>query len=144
MDLKDSAILKNTVGMLFPFIAMFGFYLTAYGANFPGGGFQAGVVFGTIVIVVEMVFGRRIFENSFYMKIEFLGILFLFGSLIAGFLLTDYFFSGLYSVTTSSPMFANVFYSLLNLAIYSEVSGSLILIYRSLIEWKGDEPYQDL
>lgn len=143
MDLRDSAILKNTVGMLFPFIAMFGFYLASYGANFPGGGFQAGVVFGTVVIVVELVFGRRIFENSFYMQIEFVGIIFLFGALITGFVLTGYFFSGLYGATSSSPMFANVFYWLLNLAIYSEVSGSLILIYRSLIEWKGDEPYKN-
>lgn len=143
MDLRDSAILKNTVGMLFPFIAMFGFYLTSYGANFPGGGFQAGVVFGTVVIVVEMVFGRRIFENSFYMKIEFAGIIFLFAALLIGFFLTDYFFSGLYGATTRSPMFSNIFYWLLNLAIYSEVSGSLILIYRSLIEWKGDEPYRN-
>lgn len=143
MQLRESLILKNILGIGFPFIAMYGFYLTAYGANFPGGGFPAGVVFGTLVIVVEMVFGHRIFDNSFYMKIEYAGFVFLYAALVVGFFLTDFFFSGLYAATTTSPMFSNVFYWLLNLAIYSEVSGSLILIYRSLIEWKGDEPYHE-
>ncbi len=142
MDLRHSPILRITVGMLFPFIVMFGFYLVSYGANFPGGGFQAGVVFGTVVIVVEMIFNRQIFGNTFYMVIEFIGIVFLFTALIVGFALTGYFFSGLYGATSTSPMFSNVFYWLLNIAIYFEVSGSLILIYRSLIHWKYDEPYE--
>ncbi len=141
MDLRESAILQITVGLLFPFIAMFGFYLASYGANFPGGGFQAGVVFGTVVIVVEIVFDRKIFTNSFYMRIEYVGIVFLFTALVLGFMVTGYLFSGFYGLTADSLLFSNVFLWLLNLAIYCEVAGSLVLIYRHLIEWKNDEPY---
>lgn len=141
MDLRESAILHITVGILFPFIAMFGFYLTSYGANFPGGGFQAGVVFGTVVVVVELVFNRRIFSNLFYMRLEYAGVVFLFVSLVGGYVMTGYLFSGFYGITSESPMFSSVFLWLLNLAIYCEVAGSLVLVYRHLIEWKGQEPY---
>lgn len=139
MDLKQSAILNTTLRAVFPFVILFSFQVFSYGANFPGGGFQAGVVLGTIVVILEVLRERRIYPNSFYIGLELAGILILFVFLAAGLWRAGHPFAGFYGWQGRGLLFSNVYYWFLNLAIYLEVAGSIVLIFRYFIEWH-DEP----
>lgn len=138
MDIRDSTILHVTLSKLFPFVVMFSFYVFSYGANYPGGGFQAGVMFGTIIVVIEMVFEQRVYSDHLYSVIEFFGVLILALGLVGGFVMTGYGFGTLYRFVSRIHVFSNVLFWTLNLAIYLEVAGSIILIFRNFLEW-GDE-----
>jgi multicomponent Na+:H+ antiporter subunit B len=48
MNRDTSSILTMGVGLIHPFILLFGFYLIAGGAHTPGGGFQGGAVLATV------------------------------------------------------------------------------------------------
>lgn len=139
MIVKNSEILKVTIGKLFPFIIVFSFFVFSYGPISPGGGFQAGVIFGTLIVIFEMCYEKKIFSELFYSLVEFVGVLIIFFALILGLSLTGYLFGGLYGIHTESLIFANFYLWILNLAIYLEVSGSMILIFRYFIDWKEDE-----
>ncbi|TVQ98396.1 MAG: hypothetical protein EA403_14065 [Spirochaetaceae bacterium] len=138
IDPGNSQIVQTSVRKLFPFAVIFSIYVFSYGANLPGGGFQAGVVFGTIVVVFELSFGRRIGSHAAYQIIEFVGIVILVGCMIWGYLDSGYFFGGLYRHTTETLLFSSVYYWFLNLAIYLEVLASMVLIFRGFIEWRDD------
>ena len=138
IDLTESRIVQTSVRKLFPFAVVFSIYIFSYGANFPGGGFQAGVVFGTIVVVFEMSLGHRIGSKALYEIIEFIGIVILVSCMIYGYLVSGFLFGGLYSHTTDSLLLSNIYYWVLNLAIYLEVLASMVLIFRGFIEWRDD------
>lgn len=139
IEIRDSEILKTTISKLFPFIIIFSFYLFSYGPISPGGGFQAGVIFGTIIIIFEMCYERRLLSDLFYALAEYSGVLIILVTMLIGLKLTGYLFGGLYYFHTNSLIFANFFLWLLNLAIFVEVSSSIILIFRNFIEWREDE-----
>ncbi len=71
--MKNSQIIRTIARKLFPFIFLFGFYLTLHGHLSPGGGFQGGVVIGTGVILLGLAYGVRETEKRF--KENYLGIL---------------------------------------------------------------------
>ena len=48
MNRDTSSILTMGVGLIHPFILLFGVYLIAGGAHTPGGGFQGGAVLATV------------------------------------------------------------------------------------------------
>ena len=135
MQLRDSAILNISLRGLFPLVVLFSFQLFSYGASFPGGGFQAGVAFGTIVVVLEVVRGARIYDNDVYTGMELAGVLLLLVFLFAGLLISGSPFGGFYALTSDGMLFASVYIWMLNLAIYLEVAGSIVLIFRYFIEW---------
>jgi len=135
IPLHQSLILTTSIRKLFLPVLIFCIYLFSYGANFPGGGFQAGVVFGTLVVVFELVFAEKDHTDHYYSLIEYQGVSILFAALYFGFFTTGYFFDGLYGLQSSSPLFSSIYLWLLNLAIFLEVSGSIILIFRNFLEW---------
>ncbi len=139
MLVSNSEILRITVRKLFPFIVVFSFFLFSYGPISPGGGFQAGVIFGTLVVIFEMCNEQKIFSDIFYSLTEYIGILILFLALAIGLAITGRIFGGMYGFYTNSHIFANIYLWVLNLAIYLEVSGSMVLIFRYFIDWKEDE-----
>lgn len=55
----DHAILRVVAKILLPLILMFALYVQAHGEYSPGGGFQAGVVFATALVLHALVFGVR-------------------------------------------------------------------------------------
>ncbi len=139
IDIRESEILQTTISKLFPFIIIFSFFLFSYGPISPGGGFQAGVIFGTLIIIFEMCYEQKILSDFFYSTIEYSGVLILLVTMLAGLKLTGFLFGGLYYIQTGSLIFANFFLWLLNFAIFIEVSSSIILIFRNFIEWREDE-----
>lgn len=132
--LRDSPILSVSLRALFPFIVLFSFQLFSYGANSPGGGFQAGVVFGTIVVVLDVLWNRRVYSSRFFELIELAGLVLLFGLFAAGWWRTGYPFGGFYGWIGRGLLFSNIFFWVLNLAIFLEVAGSIVLIFRHFMD----------
>lgn len=54
-----SVIVKTSGRALAPFILIYGAYVTLFGANSPGGGFQGGVLLASGVILVLVTHGRK-------------------------------------------------------------------------------------
>ncbi len=52
-----SFIVKRTLGIMTPFIALFGLYVITHGHLTPGGGFQGGVILAAISIIFSIVYG---------------------------------------------------------------------------------------
>jgi multicomponent Na+:H+ antiporter subunit B len=139
MRLGDSIILKTTLRKIFPFILLFSFYIFSYGAVFPGGGFQAGVVAGTIILVYRIIFRKRRFGDYFYKVLELCGAGILFLFLIGGIFYQGNYFIDLYNLTATGNIFSNIYIFMLNFAVFLEVAGSIVLIFRFFVDWSEDE-----
>jgi len=72
-------ILRVLVKWLIPFILMFALYVQFHGDFGPGGGFQAGVIFGAGIILYALVFGlpaaRRVCPARMLEVLAALGVL---------------------------------------------------------------------
>ena len=53
------SILRVTTKLLIPAIMLFGLYVQFHGDYGPGGGFQAGVIFASAIIVYALLFGTH-------------------------------------------------------------------------------------
>ena len=58
-------ILKVISKLLVPFIALFAFYVQFHGDFGPGGGFQAGVILASAVILYALIFGLEAAKKAF-------------------------------------------------------------------------------
>ena len=76
-------ILRSLSKMLIPVIMLFALYVQFHGDYGPGGGFQAGVIFGAGIILYSMIFGlpkaRMVFSPRVLRFMIALGV-FLYGS----------------------------------------------------------------
>ncbi|MEB3275686.1 MAG: Na(+)/H(+) antiporter subunit B [Cyanobacteriota bacterium] len=57
--MSDDLILRVVSKFLIPVIVLFGLYVQFHGEYGPGGGFQAGVILGSAVILYLLVFGAE-------------------------------------------------------------------------------------
>ncbi|QDT05874.1 Na(+)/H(+) antiporter subunit B [Rubripirellula lacrimiformis] len=55
--MKDFPIIRVVSKLLIPYILLFAFYVQFHGDYGPGGGFQAGVIFASALILYGLVFG---------------------------------------------------------------------------------------
>jgi|GEM_PF-1681433 len=138
MTIKDSQIMQTALTKLFPFALLFSIYLFSYVGVFPGGGFQAGVIIGTLVVIVEMALERKLYSDSSFEAAEFTGVLILILLLLGGIFISGYPFGGFYILQGTSRPFANVMIWLLSLAIFLEVAGSMVLIFRGFLTWEHE------
>lgn len=53
----ESPIIMTTVRLVAPMVLTFGLFITLHGADSPGGGFQGGVIIGTVVLLLGFAFG---------------------------------------------------------------------------------------
>ena len=53
----ESPIIMTTVRIITPFVYTFGLFVMFHGADSSGGGFQGGVIVGTVVIMLGIAFG---------------------------------------------------------------------------------------
>ncbi|MBL27146.1 MAG: cation:proton antiporter [Rhodospirillaceae bacterium] len=67
--MTDLLVLRVVVKLLIPFILLFGLYVQMHGDYGPGGGFQAGVIFGSGFILYGMVFGLETMERVAPMRL---------------------------------------------------------------------------
>ncbi len=72
-------VLRLVVKMLIPFILLFALYVQLHGDYGAGGGFQAGVILATALVLYELVFGeghaRQVVPPSWLPRLAVLGIL---------------------------------------------------------------------
>ncbi|WP_269082205.1 Na(+)/H(+) antiporter subunit B [Thalassomonas actiniarum] len=80
--MKQHAILRIVSKMLIPLILLFALYVQFHADFGPGGGFQAGVIFASVIILYVMIFGLRATQKTISLAwLEFLAAL---GVLIFG------------------------------------------------------------
>ncbi|MFP4590268.1 MAG: MnhB domain-containing protein [Halobacteriales archaeon] len=53
----ESPVIMTSVRLVAPLVLTFGLYITFHGADTPGGGFQGGVIIGTVVLLLAFAFG---------------------------------------------------------------------------------------
>jgi multicomponent Na+:H+ antiporter subunit B len=53
----ESPIIMATVRVVAPFVFTFGLFVMFHGADSPGGGFQGGVIVGTVILMLGIAFG---------------------------------------------------------------------------------------
>ena len=99
-------ILRIVVKMLIPFILLYALYVQFHGDYGPGGGFQAGVIFASAIILYAMLFGmstaRRVINQSVIQFFAAIGVL-LYGSVGVVSLLNGKNFLD-YSVLSADPV----------------------------------------
>lgn len=139
MSLSQSEILNVTIRKLLPVILIFSFYMFSYGSNYPGGGFQAGVIVGTIAVIFEILFEDKLLSDFFYSIVEITGLLILITFLTAGIIFFKIPFGDFYGLKSDNLIYSSIFLYFINLSIYLEVSGSMVLIFRNFIGWLDEK-----
>jgi len=59
----ESPIIMTTVRVITPFVFTFGLFVMFHGADSSGGGFQGGVIVGTVIIMLGIAFGIETTRN---------------------------------------------------------------------------------
>ena len=72
--MKDHRIPRITAKILIPFILLFALYVQFHGDFGPGGGFQAGVIFGAAFILHSLIFGVRRAREVFPPRLLEIGV----------------------------------------------------------------------
>ena len=89
--MRDLLILRVVTKLLMPFILIFALYVQFHGDYGPGGGFQAGVIFGAGFILYGLVFGlddlRGVLSSDVLRAGFALGLLIFAGVGVAGLML---------------------------------------------------------
>lgn len=93
--MKHHLILRVIAKLTIPGILLFGLYVQFHGDFGPGGGFQAGVIFGAGFILYSLVFGldalRRVVPEGFITTMAGIGVLIFAGvGLVSGVLGGNY------------------------------------------------------
>ncbi len=140
--MKNSKLVRTLVQKLFPFVLLFGFYLTLHGHLSPGGGFQGGVVIGTAIILLVLSYGIKETENRFkyrYLSVmEKLAILaFIFIGVLGMFFGYPFLKNFLPLGQTGSIASAGLMLPL-NLVISIKVSAGILGIFYALVRYRGE------
>ena len=72
--MRNHAILRVVTKILVPYILLYAFYVQWHGDFGPGGGFQAGVIFASALILYALVFGLRAAEAALRPAIAHAGV----------------------------------------------------------------------
>ncbi len=91
--MRDNLILRVTARILIPIIILFALYVQFHGDYSPGGGFQAGVIFSSAILLYALAFGldtaAKVVPNQALIATASLGVL-----LYAGTGVVSLFFGG--------------------------------------------------
>ena len=89
--MSSFSIIRIVTKLLIPYIILFGLYVQFHGDYGPGGGFQAGVIFGAALILYGLVFGlsaaQRVAPPDVIVRLIALGVLIYAGTGVATLLL---------------------------------------------------------
>ena len=104
--MKHHIVLHVVSKMLIPYILVFALYVQFHGDYGPGGGFQAGVIFGAAFILYSIVFGKNILAKVVPATVVYttaaIGVLLYTAVGIAGMFLGGNFLD--YNVLSSDPV----------------------------------------
>lgn len=139
-----SFIVKRTLGIMTPFIALFGIYIITHGHLTPGGGFQGGVILATISIIFSIVYGSafdyRRYSPQTKTALETAGALIFLGLGVAGILLEGSFLNNLGFLTSDTGTLisaGSILY--INMSVGLKVGAGLAIIFYSMIQKTFEE-----
>jgi len=66
----QSILLRTTMGAIYPFIFIFGFYVILNGHTSPGGGFQGGAILSSVFIVQYFTTYEKTVSLNLFSRIE--------------------------------------------------------------------------
>jgi multicomponent Na+:H+ antiporter subunit B len=130
-------ILRVGTKLILPFMLLFALYVQFHGDYGPGGGFQAGVIAGGMVILVAITFGlgaaKRIAPQRLVEYMVPLGVLVFAGTGIVSFFFGKNFLD--YSVLGHDPVHARELGILLvELGVLITVSGTMVALFYAFAE----------
>ncbi|QXK91840.1 Na(+)/H(+) antiporter subunit B [Neoehrlichia mikurensis] len=132
-------ILRTIVTFMMPIILLYGLYIQVHGDYSPGGGFQAGVIIASVIILYTMVFGiNSVFRIMSISNIRLIGAIGVLMYIVTG-IITMCFGSRFlsYSVLLSDSLAAQqlgIF--IVELGVGMAVCSSMISIYLSFVSRK--------
>ena len=134
---EQHLILRIITKILIPFILLFAFYVQFHGDFGPGGGFQAGVIFASVIFLYAMLFGmhtaRRVINQSFIQMLAAIGVL-LYGSVGVVSLLNGKKFLD-YSALSSDPIAGqHLGILLIELGVGITVASGMVIIFFNFAE----------
>ncbi|MGI9452138.1 MAG: Na(+)/H(+) antiporter subunit B [Geminicoccaceae bacterium] len=126
------SILRVIAKLLIPAILLFGLYVQFHGDFGPGGGFQAGVIFASALIVYALVFGirkaRRVISPGIVRWILAFGVLLYAGVGIAGLFLGGNYLD--FNVLAHDPVHGqHIGILLVEFGVGATVAGAMITIF---------------
>ncbi|APR98470.1 Na(+)/H(+) antiporter subunit B [Wolbachia endosymbiont of Folsomia candida] len=129
--IKDP-VLNAVTFLMVPFIILFGLYIQFHGDYTPGGGFQAGIIIASGIILYSMLFGvsatLKAIPYSVIKVTNVLGILIYGGTGVATILLGQNFLSyDILSSSNSAGQKLGIF--LVELGVAFTVCSSMLIIY---------------
>jgi len=130
--MMERVILRVVVKLLAPFILLFALYVQFHGDYGPGGGFQAGVIFGATFVVYALIFGtvttRRVIPGWVPRWMMVGGLLLYAGTGIAGIVLGGTYLD--YSVLARVPTQGqHLGIALIELGVGMTVAGAVTAIF---------------
>ncbi|MGI9493669.1 MAG: Na(+)/H(+) antiporter subunit B [Geminicoccaceae bacterium] len=128
----DKPILRVTAKLLIPAILLFGLYVQFHGDFGPGGGFQAGVIFASALIVYALVFGirkaRRAISPGIVRFVLAFGVLLYAGVGVAGLVLGGNYLD--FNVLAHDPVHGqHIGILLVEFGVGATVAGAMITIF---------------
>jgi len=130
--MSDQVILRVATKLLVPTILLYALYVQFHGDFGPGGGFQAGVIFATGIILYALVFGlrrtRRVIPSWFARLLAASGVLIYAGVGVESLFLGGSFLD--YSVLAHNPEHGqHLGILLVEIGVMVTVSGVMITIF---------------
>ena len=125
-------ILRVVSKLLMPFILLFALYVQFHGDFGPGGGFQAGVIFGAAFILYAMIFGveaaRRVVPDGLLRLLMAAGVLLYVGVGYLGMFMGSEFLD--YNVLAHDPVHGqHLGISLVEFGVGTTVAATMITIF---------------
>lgn len=141
-----SFIVKRSLGIMTPFIALFGFYVITHGHLSPGGGFQGGVILAAISIIFSIVYGSafdyRRYSPQTKTALETGGALTFLGFGIAGIFLEGFFLENLGFLTAEQGTLISAgSIPYVNIGVGFKVGAGLAIIFYSMIQKTFEEDF---
>ena len=143
---EQHLILRIAAKIMIPFILLFAFYVQFHGDFGPGGGFQAGVIFASAILLYAMLFGmstaRRVINQSLIQIIAATGVL-LYGSVgVVSLLNGKEFFD--YSALSADPVAGqHLGILLIELGVGLTVASVMIIIFFNFADRRVHSPSPD-
>ena len=139
--MRHHLVLKVAAKLLLPFILLFALYVQFHGDFGPGGGFQAGAIFGAGIILYALVFGidraRAVVAPGIVRATAALGVLVYTGVGVASMLLGANFLD--YGVLSADPVAGqHLGILLVELGVGLTVTAVMILLFYAFADTASD------
>ncbi|MCD6524612.1 MAG: Na(+)/H(+) antiporter subunit B [Thermococcus sp.] len=131
--MKMSLVVRTTTKLIAPFLVTYGVYLTIYGYESPGGGFQAGVLFAVSVILLMTAYGYRRTKKHFPLRtvqlVESASALWVVGIALIGLAFGAFFLNFLRLYIPGGTVMT------FNIGVALKVGTSFVLVFYVLSRW---------